>query len=59
VAGCYENITEHMGSIKCREFLDQLRNYWLLKDYSMECISFLLSSKEQFYAQEIRLKLLE
>jgi hypothetical protein len=27
VAGYCENITESLGSIKCKEFLDQLRNY--------------------------------
>jgi hypothetical protein len=32
VDGYCENNNEYLGSIKCREFLDQLRNYKLLKD---------------------------
>jgi hypothetical protein len=31
VAGFCEHSVEHLGAINCREFLDLLMNYWLLK----------------------------
>jgi hypothetical protein len=39
VAGCCEHVTEPLGSIKCREFLDQLSEYYVLKKNSFYGVS--------------------
>jgi hypothetical protein len=47
MAGTYKNDNVLSGSIKCGEFLDQLRNGWLLKDAANTTIKDLY---EQFCA---------
>jgi hypothetical protein len=37
VAGCCEHINEPLGSIKNREFIDKLHNYWTAQEvYSLK-----------------------
>lgn len=34
VVGCSEHGTQPLGSVKCKEFFDQMRNYWFLEQDS-------------------------
>jgi hypothetical protein len=40
VADSYEYGNEPLGSIQGKEFLDYLSNYYILKDFSMELVSW-------------------
>ena len=43
MAGCCVDGNQLSGSIKCREFLDQLKNYQLMKKVSVPQITWLIS----------------
>jgi hypothetical protein len=54
MVGSCEHSNECMGSIKCREFLEWLKNYWFINQYSAPRASWLGGSFSQSVSQSTR-----
>jgi len=52
VAGTCECGNELSGSLKCREFLDLVRAFWLLRKDSAPCTEFVSYLVSMFFIEE-------